>query len=214
MRPSVRQAARYSRSPSSVSSPSSSSKSAFASSPRLTGRSVHASRYPATCAASGEKVCSWTLMPMPMTTAGPLCVGTSSVRMPLTLRPAQTRSFGHLMPQSSPAARRTARAPATAASAGTVISRSSGSVGRSRYDRYSPTPAGEENERPSRPRPAVCRSAITAAPDGAPASASSLTRLFVESVCASTCRWERPASGANSSRNFMENALLFKRKSF
>ena len=78
----------------------------------------------------------------------------------------------------------------------------------------SPTPAGEENERPSRPRPAVCRSAITAAPDGAPASASSLTRLFVESVCASTCRWERPASGANSSRNFMENALLFKRKSF
>ena len=78
----------------------------------------------------------------------------------------------------------------------------------------SPTPAGEENERPSRPRPAVCQSAITAAPDGAPASASSLTRLFVESVCASTCRWERPASGANSSRNFMENALLFKRKSF
>lgn len=75
--------------------------------------------------------------------------------MPLTLRPAPARgSFRPLDAAVEPGRTAHCRAPATAASARNGHQRSSGSVGRSRYDRYSPTPAGEENERPSRPRPA------------------------------------------------------------
>ena len=45
-----------------------------------------------------------------------------------------------------------------------------------------PIRGGAVHARPWRPRPAVCSSAVTSVPCGAPASASSLARSFVESV--------------------------------
>ena len=73
-----------------------------------------------------------------------------------------------------------ARRTAVAASAG-MRGASSGLL-RSSTDPYSPSPAGDWKLRPMRPRPAVCRRAITAVPLGAPWAARFLHTVLVEST--------------------------------
>ena len=55
------------------------------------------------------------------------------------------------------------------------------SLGRSKSDTHSPSPAGDCHERARRPRPAVCSAAVTAH-SPSPASASFLAAALVEST--------------------------------
>ena len=136
------------------------------------------------CGAARAGNCSTrtaTLRPIP-STAQPSC-GRPSARMPATLASSSasalvpprtnTTSFGHLIRACSPATSQTA----SAASSG-----SSGGGSRSSSDISSALPAGADQRRPWRPRPALCSAAVTSVPCGAPANASSRARSFVESV--------------------------------
>ena len=113
-----------------------------------------------------------TFSPMP-STAQPSC-GRPSTRMPASLRPSTSTSLGHLIRQSAG----TASATATAAASG-----SDSGGGRSTTDiEHGGSPAAASQLRPWRPRPAVCSSAVTRVPCGAPAAASALARSLVEST--------------------------------
>ena len=57
-----------------------------------------------------------------------------------------------------------------------------GRAGRSSTENRRPLPAGEVQRRPSRPRPAVCASAITTVPSGAPLFARVLASTLVDSI--------------------------------
>ena len=63
-----------------------------------------------------------------------------------------------------------------------------------------PTRAARSSSRPWRPRPAVCSSAVTSVPWGAPAAASSLARSLVESVTRWWTRGEPIIAGAVAPR--------------
>ena len=72
---------------------------------------------------------------------------------------------------------------AETAAMGVRGSRSSGvPSGRHSTERYRPSPSGDSKLRPMRPRPAVCRRAITAVPLGAPWAARLLHTVLVEST--------------------------------
>ena len=71
---------------------------------------------------------------------------------------------------------------ATAAQAVKSATRAGSSRGLKRAERYSPQPLGDWKERPSRPRPPVCSSAVTTSPSGAPAMAQRLHSVLVEST--------------------------------
>ncbi len=103
-------------------------------------------------------------------------------------RAPSTMSFGHLICACSPATSQTA----SAASSG-----SSGGGERSTSDISSALPAGADQRRPWRPRPAVCSAAVTSVPCGAPASASSRARSLVESV-RRRCTRGRPSVGCRA----------------
>ena len=120
---------------------------------------------------------------MPMTTwSTPLPDSDASVRMPASFRPSSTRSLGHLIRTGAPVMRWMAMAAETAAM-GVRGSRSSGvPSGRHSTERYRPSPSGDSKLRPMRPRPAVCRRAITAVPLGAPWAARLLHTVLVEST--------------------------------
>jgi hypothetical protein len=115
---------------------------------------------------------------MPIT-AQPSC-GRPSSRIPLSLRPSIQMSFGHLMPQRAAANASQASATATGTPSGSSASRRVRS--RTSTDTSSALPGGADHVRPCRPRPALCSAAVTTVPSGAPASASSRARAFVESV--------------------------------
>ncbi len=72
--------------------------------------------------------------------------------------------------------------PATSQTATAAISGSSGGGVAQHQRSSSELPAGADQRRPWRPRPAVCSEAVTSVPCGAPASASSRARSLVESV--------------------------------
>ena len=115
-----------------------------------------------------------TLRPIP-STAHASCTRPST-RIPATFAGCgcpTTMSLGHLIRASSP----TTSATATAAARG---SNRGGS--RSSTDSSSELPAGADQVRPCRPRPALCSAAVTIVPCGAPAAASSRARELVESV--------------------------------
>ena len=82
-------------------------------------------------------------------------------------------------------------ARATAAAAQVVSSKASWaeSLGRSSRLKYSPVSGGEKKLWPWRPLPAVCSTAASTSPSGAPSSARWRRRVLVEdTVCAtSTC---------------------------
>ena len=104
-----------------------------------------------------------TLMPIP-TSATP---AVRSTRTPAILRPSTTTSFGHLMPAALPGMNeRTASAAATAERMASDSGESSGSAN------VTATPASRvsSHARPSRPRPAVWRSAVTSVPGATPAA--------------------------------------------
>ena len=122
-----------------------------------------------------------TFTPMPMTTQKPPGVVQPSVKMPQSLRPPRSTSFGHLMDTSSSGQASRQRHSATAAQEVRLTVFSGGQSGRQSIDRYSP-PSGERKLRPSRPRPAVCSLAQSTVPSGAPCAASFLRALLVESM--------------------------------
>ena len=95
--------------------------------------------------------------------------------------PPTSRSLGHLRAASSSASRVTASASATPASSGSQPYPAGarpaspvrhGHAGRSRTLTARPARGGDCHCRPSRPRPAVCRSATTTRPSGSPARAA------------------------------------------
>ena len=89
------------------------------------------------------------------------------------MRRSSQMSFGHLISQAAGSASQIATAAA------------SGSVGVSRRvttDMSSAERGGAVHTLPWRPRPALCSSAVTSVPCGAPPRASSLARSLVESA--------------------------------
>src|SRR5690606_18977763 len=131
---------------------------------------------------AGKWCGSWfTFNPMPTTAKGipPLLPTSSSI--PAAFRPSTSTSLGHLTPTEAPETKgTTAWTTATDAQA-TRRGHCSGSrSGRTMREHQMPWPAGDDHARPRRPRPAVCASATTTVPSGAPARASSRARSLVD----------------------------------
>src|SRR5262245_51466455 len=108
----------------------------------------------------------------------------ASARMPASFRRSMTRSFGHLIMDLRPAA---ASMPSASATPTAIVRRAvarTGSVraaaGSIKTDTYRPLPGGENQERPRRPRPAVCASATTTPPSRCPAVASDEATSLVD----------------------------------
>ena len=100
-----------------------------------------------------------------MTTASP----DASARIPPSLAGPARTSFGHLSCASTEATERTAAVTATPASSGSQPRRAGGTpCGRSRSENVRAARGGDTQARPSRPRPALCSSAASTAPSGAP----------------------------------------------
>ncbi|MNV75570.1 hypothetical protein D3C71_1688690 [compost metagenome] len=119
--------------------------------------------------------------------------------MPHSFRPFTSRSFGHLMPASTPVSRRMAEqtaAPASSVSCGVSWS---GIDGRSTTLIQMPLPLGECHLRPCLPLPPVCSSAITAVPSGAPCSASSFAASCVDTTVSTRRRMAAQPEGRRSS---------------
>ncbi len=129
------------------------------------------------------------LMPSPTTTRGSALPSPSvSPRTPASLRSrpgaSMTRSFGHLS-RTEPAARPAVASAASAiASDTTAASRQAASgssqVGRKPSESSSAPPAGATQDRPSRPRPAVCSSATARQTSGVASASQPRTTSLVE----------------------------------
>src|SRR2546427_672234 len=98
--------------------------------------------------------------------------------MPASFRRDTNRSLGHLRATRRPVAPSTPSARATpAVSVKSAVARGGSTralAGASTTDTYKPEPAGENQEWPRRPRPAVCSSAITTRPSERSATAFAL----------------------------------------
>ena len=110
-------------------------------------------------------VCA-TLTPAPRTTLP----SAASARIPATFLPRTSTSFGGLTFAESPVCREIAAHTASAARTVSSGSRSGSTAGVSTIEKRRPASFGASHTRPSRPRPAVCSSAATTAPSGAPSS--------------------------------------------
>ena len=118
-------------------------------------------------------------MPMPTTTAPAAC----SARIPASLPPQASTSFGHLRLASSPVSWRSAHAAATPASSGSQPRAAAGtSSGRSSKENVSAAPGLVCQALPCLPLPAVCDSAASTRPSAAPAAASRRTSVLVDGV--------------------------------
>ncbi len=137
-------------------------------------------------------------IPIPITTAPACC----SARMPASLPPPASTSFGHFSRASTPAAARTAAAAATPASSGSQPLRAGGTgSGRSSTEQASAAPGTVTQPRASRPRPAVCASAASTVPSGAPPAAAASRSALVDPVDATmTGGRHRPAASLAPSR--------------
>ena len=111
-----------------------------------------------------------TLRPIPTTTQSMEApVEEDSARIPPSLRSPIMMSFGHLSAVATP---RASSPSATATPAANGKSEAHAPEGRRRTDTYR-LPLGETQTRPWRPRPAVCESAKTTLPSGAPPAPAS-----------------------------------------
>ncbi len=125
-----------------------------------------------------------TLRPTPTTTASPA----ASARIPASFRAGRaSTSFGHFSRVGTPVTAVTAEATATPASSESQPRRASGTAaGRTSRENVSAARGGDTQVRPIRPRPAVCSSAASTTPSGAPASARASRSALVEPVRSST----------------------------
>ena len=116
---------------------------------------------------------------MPTTTASPL----RSSRMPDSFAPAMTTSFGHFSRAVPDGVRKTPTASWRATAAVSASVAGGGSLARRRTS-VDPEklPGGALHVRPSRPRPAVCRSARSHSPSSAPCVARRSISAFVDPV--------------------------------
>jgi hypothetical protein len=138
-----------------------------------------------------------TFRPMPTTTASP----TASARIPPSLAGPASTSFGHFSRASTLAAARTAEATDTPASSGSQPRRAGGTVsGRTSRENVRAARGGDTQLRPIRPRPAVCSSAASTTPSGAPAAARASRSALVEPVEASTSTARHRPSGLTTAR--------------
>src|SRR5439155_1402458 len=105
-----------------------------------------------------------------------------STRIPASLRPRASTSFGHLSRASMPVVRRSASATATAVAIENVA-RSAGAIrGRTRIEASRLVPGASFHDRPRRPRPADWWSATTTVRSGAPWAASPNATVCVDST--------------------------------
>ena len=145
------------------------------SAPSTASRSAPRPPAPATSrsppAPAGTRRCA-TFSPMP-STAQPSC-GRPSTRIPATFLPSIQTSLGHLISASQPAALRRRPPPRAAAAARRARAAPRTSA--------APLPAARSTPAPAARARAVCSSAVTSVPCGAPARASSFARSLVESV--------------------------------
>ena len=186
-----------------ISRPRSASRSANSSSTRSGGASTQSPSLSLTAASAaaavapcptevagqrrsgGNSSCSIArLRPIPITAQSG---GRASSRTPAALRSLDPDVVRPLHPalQTAPATPPPRRPPAAPRAAG---GRARAPAGEAIAEYSSALPAGAAQARPRRPRPAVCSSAVTTVPPGAPASASSRARSLVESV---TRKWRR-----------------------
>src|SRR5262245_2873841 len=70
-----------------------------------------------------------------------------------------------------------------------VSSRSAGPAGCSTTETYSPAPGGDDQLRPTRPRPSDWAFAATTNPSGTPASAAAMATSLVEPTSSCQERW-------------------------
>ena len=116
----------------------------------------------------GSSASDWsTLTPQPATTAPPSAVGTTSQRTPASLRSPTRTSLGHLTVAVTPTAR-TASTMASAVSSGIQPQRAGSTSGRTSTLTMTDEYCGADHPRSRRPRPAVCSSATSTDPCGAP----------------------------------------------
>ena len=117
-----------------------------------------------------------TFSPIPAT-AQPAC-GRPSTRIPATLRPSTSTSFGHLIRAGEPGP----RAVTTSATATPATSGSNRGGSRITIEQSSARPGAAVHVLPWRPRPADCSAAVTTVPCGAPEAASSRARALVDPI--------------------------------
>src|SRR4030095_786340 len=161
-------------------------------SPRSTWRPSSLSIDVARAATSGGYAARRMLMPKPSTTWSTAPADEpASARMPASLREPTYTSFGHLTHVSSPDAASTPSAIATPAAI--VSNRSAGPAGRSTTETYSPAPGGDDQLRPTRPRPRDWAFAATTKPSRMPASAAPMAMSLVEPT--SSCQERRVPNG-------------------
>ncbi len=132
--------------------------------------------------------------PAPITTASG-CPGTTSARMPLTLPPSRSTSFGHLSPALWPVPRSwpiTARVIAAPAISGIHPRARTGSSGtRTSTETARPVPGGAVHVRSRRPRPSrwsVVRTTDRCGHCSGDAAAPLMRSALVDPVDSVTCR--------------------------
>ena len=107
-----------------------------------------------------------TFTPMPSTTRP----STASARIPATLRPPTSTSFGCLTVVRRPVSDVDRLRDCRAGDERELGSRAGGTGGSSTIEKSRLVPAGACHVRPSRPRPSVCSPVAATAPSGAPSS--------------------------------------------
>jgi len=138
-----------------------------------------------------------TLRPMPTTTASPV----ASARIPPSFAGPASTSFGHFSRVWTPVTAVTAEATATPASNGSQPRRAGRTAdGRTSRENVSAARGGATQVRPIRPRPALCCSAASTAPSGAPARARASRSALVEPVRSATSTARHRPPGRTTAR--------------
>ena len=103
------------------------------------------------------------------------------------MRPSTSTSLGHFRVAATPAWARNAAATAIPVSSGSQARAAGATVtGRSSTENTSAARGGLDQDRPRRPRPAVCVSAASTRPSAAPAWAAASRSALVEPVSLAT----------------------------
>jgi hypothetical protein len=131
----------------------------------------------------------------------------SSTSMPPSLSPSSRMSFGHFRPTPRTPLPSRARATAMPTASDSPASRETFPAKRQRTEKVRPVSGEDSQLRPRRPRPAVCRSATSNKPVGAPCRARSASRVLVEPHSAKASSVKRPR--ARPSRESMRSGSIW-----
>src|SRR6185295_547544 len=130
-----------------------------------------------------------------------------STSIPHIFRPDASTSFGHLISAGTWKPSSSVSPTATAAASVNTVDWAARIAGRTITDRYRPSPGGEDQLRPRRPRPAVCSPANTQVPSGAPDAAISFAASLVEATL-SNRKMVEPSVFIRSCRGRLVNRAL------